>query len=138
MGKGIKYVSKWLMEITRPDLGRSSFENMGLIQCVNAIESDSILDEFPEVFQGLGCLPGIYHISVDAFVPPVVHPPGRGPHSKRDPLKKELDRMENVCIIEKVPLNEPADWVSSLLCVDKPDGSIRACLDPKDLNVAIK
>jgi len=46
--------------------------------------------------------------------------------------------MENVCIIEKVPLNEPADWVSSLVCVDKPDGSIRECLDPKDLDVAIK
>ena len=45
--------------------------------------------------------------------------------------------MENVCIIEKVPLNEPADWVSSLVCVDNPDGSIRACLDPEDLNVAI-
>ena len=46
--------------------------------------------------------------------------------------------MENVGIIEKVPLNEPADWVSSLVCVDKPDGSIRVCLDPRDLNCAIK
>ena len=35
-------------------MSRSSCENMGLIQRVNAIESDSILDEFPEVFQGLG------------------------------------------------------------------------------------
>ena len=33
---------------------------------------------------------------------------------------------------------EPADWVSSLVCVDKLDGSICVCLDPKDLNVAIK
>ena len=46
--------------------------------------------------------------------------------------------MENVGIVKKVPSNEPADWVSSLVCVDKPDGSIRVCLDPKDLNVAIK
>ena len=46
--------------------------------------------------------------------------------------------MENVGIIEKVPLNEPADWVSSLACIDKPDGSIRVCLDPRDLNRAIK
>lgn len=50
------------------------------------------------------------------------------------PLKKELDRMENVDIIEKVPLNQPADWVSSLVCVDKPDGSLLVCLDPRDLN----
>ena len=82
VGKGIKYVSKWLVENYIPLLSRSSCKNMGLIQCVNAIESDSILDEFPEVFQGLGCLPGIYHISVDPFVLRVVHPSRRVPHSK--------------------------------------------------------
>ena len=41
-------------------------------------------------------------------------------------------------MIEKVPFNEPADWVRSLVCVDKPDGSIRVYLDPRDLNRAIK
>ena len=80
--------------------GRSSCENMGLIQGINAIESGSILDEFPEVFQGLGCLPGKYDVSVDTSVPPVVPLPGRVPHSKRDSLKKKLDRMEYVDIIE--------------------------------------
>ena len=83
-----------------PLLGRSSCKNMGLIQGINAIESGSDLDEFPEVFQGLGCLPGKYHISVDPSAPPVVGPPRRVPHSKRDPLKKELDRMEDVGITE--------------------------------------
>ena len=121
-----------------PLLGRESCEQLGLVQRISTIGSKSILDEFPEVFQGLGCLPGKYHISIDPSVQPVVHPPRRIPHSKRDPFKKELDRMENVGIIEKVPLNEPADWVSSLVCVDKPDGSIRVCLDPRDLNCAIK
>ena len=48
-----------------PLLGRSSRENMGLIQGINAIERGSILNEFPEVFQGLECLPGKYHIGVD-------------------------------------------------------------------------
>ena len=121
-----------------PLLGRKSCEQLGLVQRISTIGSKGILDEFPEVFQGLGCLPGKYHISVDPSVQPVVHPPRGIPHSKRDPLKKELDCMENVGIIEKVPLNEPADWVSSLVCVDKPDGSIRVCLDPRDLNRAIK
>ena len=70
--------------------------NFGSIQEVFKLD----LDEFPEVFQGLGCLPGKYHISVDPSAPPVVGPPRRVPHSKRDPLKKELDRMEDVGIIE--------------------------------------
>ena len=82
-----------------PLLGRSSCENMGLTQGINAVESGSILDEFPEVFQGLACLPGKYDISVDPYVPPVVRPPRRVPHSKRDLLEKNLDRMENVDII---------------------------------------
>ena len=121
-----------------PLLGRETCEKMHLIQRINAVKDNSILDEFPEVFQGLGCLPGKYHININPSVPPVVHPPRRVPHSKREPLKKELGRMVEAGILEKVPLNEPADWVSSLVCVDKPDGSIRVCLDPKDLNVAIK
>ena len=97
-----------------PLLGREFCEQLGLVQRISTIGSKGILDEFPEVFQGLGCLPGKYYISVDPSVQPVVHPPRRIPHSKRDPLKKELDRMENVGIIEKVPLNEPADWVTGV------------------------
>ena len=37
-----------------------------------------------------------------------------------------------------VPVTEPTDWVSSVLAVPKKDGSVRICLDPKDLNTAIK
>ena len=121
-----------------PLLGRETCEKKHLIQRINAIKLNSILDEFPEVFQGLGCLSGKYHININPLVLPVVHPPRRVPHSKREPLKKELDRMVEAGILEKVPLNEPADWVSSLVCVDKPDGSIRVCLDPKDLNVTVE
>ena len=55
VGKGIKYVFKCLIEITCPSWVST---NMGVIQGINATESGSIVDEFPEVFQGLGCLPG--------------------------------------------------------------------------------
>ena len=30
------------------------------------------------------------------------------------------------------------DWVNSLVISEKPNGSLRICLDPKDLNKAIK
>ena len=45
-------------------------------------------------------------------------------------------------IIEQV--NQPTDWVSSMLVVSKTsteadgESKIRICLDPRDLNVAIK
>ena len=39
-------------------------------------------------------------------------------------------------IISKV--EEPTEWVNSIVIVEKQNGSIHICLDPKDLNQAIK
>ena len=39
-------------------------------------------------------------------------------------------------IIDKV--DEPIDWVNSRVIVEKPNGKLRICLDPYDLNKAIK
>ena len=36
------------------------------------------------------------------------------------------------------PVNEPTDWVSALVVVEKPNGNRRVCLDPRNLNKAIK
>ena len=44
--------------------------------------------------------------------------------------------MEKLGIIAKVV--DPTDWVSSLVVVPKSEGKLRICLDPRDLNVAIK
>ena len=63
-------------------------------------------------------------------------PPRRVPEALREPLKKELDALVQQGIIIKV--DEPTDWVNSLVCVTKSNGTLRLCLDPKDLNRAIK
>lgn len=39
-------------------------------------------------------------------------------------------------VIEKV--DESTDWVSSMVVIEKSNGQLRICLDPKDLNTAIK
>ncbi|XP_014679079.1 PREDICTED: RNA-directed DNA polymerase homolog [Priapulus caudatus] len=44
--------------------------------------------------------------------------------------------MEQMGVITKV--TEPTDWVSSLAFSRKSNGRLRVCLDPKDLNTAIK
>ena len=36
------------------------------------------------------------------------------------------------------PIEEPTDWVNSLGIVERPDGQLRICLDPRLLNQAIK
>jgi len=88
------------------------------------------------MFHGIGCLPGEYGIQLDKYVQPVVHPPRRVPVPKKEAMKIELDKMVADKII--TPVTEPTDWVSSVLAVLNKDGSVRSCLDPKDLNTAIK
>ena len=69
-------------------------------------------------------------------MPPVFHYPRRVSVALREPLKEELDTLVKQGIIAKVV--RPMDCVNSCVCVTKPNGKLRLCLDPKDLNKAIK
>ena len=93
-------------------------------------------NNYQECFQGIGCFQGEFHITLDPTVPPVIHPPCRVPEALREPLKKELDALIEQGIIAKV--EEPTHWVNSLVWVTESNGTLRLCLDPKDLNLAIK
>ena len=44
--------------------------------------------------------------------------------------------MVSLGVIEKV--DQPTDWVNSIMLIEKHNGDLRICLDPKDLNRAIK
>ena len=87
------------------------------------------------MFEGIGCLEGSYHIKIDPSIPPVVNPPRKIPFAMRDKIKAELDRMERLNIITKVI--EPSEWVNSIVVTEKKNGSVRICLDPRNLNKAI-
>ena len=50
--------------------------------------------------------------------------------------KKELDSMEKTGVTRKV--GEPMEWVTSMVVVEKTNGELRICLDPRDLNKEIK
>ncbi|GBN61323.1 Transposon Ty3-G Gag-Pol polyprotein [Araneus ventricosus] len=67
---------------------------------------------------------------------PVIHPPRRVPQALQPKLKETLDKLEKEKIVTKV--NKPTDWVQSLVIVEKPNGNLRLCLDPRDLNKVIK
>ena len=94
-----------------------------------------ILQEYSYLFQGLGCLPGEHAIKIDPAVSPVVHPPRKVPVALKGKIKEELDRTEEAGVI--VRQTEPTEWVSSMVTVIKPS-KIRICIDPRDLNQAIK
>jgi len=96
---------------------------------------EDIMKEFPTVFQGLGQMPGEYKIELKENATPVVHPPRKVPIIVKPSLKSKLDEMEKFKIIASV--QEPTDWVSSVVVVAKPN-KLRVCIDPRDLNKVIK
>ena len=80
-------------------------------------------------------LPGTCTLIIDPTVTPVVHGPRRQPQALTEKIKAKLQEMEEMNQITKV--TTPTDWVSSMVVVNKND-KIQICLDPRDLNRAIR
>jgi len=119
---------------------------MGLLARIHSLQQHNIRErptdlyqsirvEYPDLFQGLGCLPREHTIKLDPGIPPVVHSPRKVPVSLKEKIKGELDRMEKAGVM--VRQMEPTDWVNSMVAVVKPN-KIRICIDPRDLNAAIR
>ena len=77
----------------------------------------------------------MYHIVLEDKHTPVINPP-RIPHSLKERLKQTIDKNLKSGILVKV--DQPTDWVSNLVIFEKKDGTLRMCLDSKDLNKTIK
>lgn len=104
------------------------------LNCENA-SSEEILENYRDVFEGLGCLPTEYRIRLEKDAKPVINPPRKIPYALRNKVKNELDRLEKMRVIQKV--TEPTEWVNSLVVVEKPNKDVRLCLDPRELNKSI-
>ena len=90
---------------------------------------------FPTSFDTVGNMSGKYTIRLDPTITPVQHARRKVPIHYKEEIEKTLKDMEQLQII--TPVTEPTEWVSSITYPTKPDGSLRICLDPRDLNKAI-
>nr|XP_049707055.1 uncharacterized protein K02A2.6-like [Helicoverpa armigera] len=113
-------------------LGRISCIQLNLIKRIHSLN----LSQYDDLFDGIGCLPGKYHIVIDKSVRPVISAARKIPLSLRDQLAEELKRMERYGVIKKV--THPTDWVHPLVIVAKKNNTIRVCLDPRELNRAVR
>ena len=90
---------------------------------------------YPNSFDRLGSLKGAYNIRVDPTVKPGTHARRKVPIKSKEAIDKELDYLiEEEIIMEQV---EPTPWVSSVTFLRKPNGEVRVCPDPSNLNKAI-
>ena len=90
---------------------------------------------YPNSFDRLGSLKGAYNIRIDPSVKPAMHARRKVPIESKEAIDRELDYLiEEEIITEQV---EPTPWVSSVTFPRKPNGDVRVCLDPSNLNKAI-
>uniref|UniRef100_A0A0A9WHB1 RNA-directed DNA polymerase n=1 Tax=Lygus hesperus TaxID=30085 RepID=A0A0A9WHB1_LYGHE len=125
-------------------LGLRSCQSLDLIRRVNVVSSqlsdsaevNKLLQAHKTCFEGLGKLPTACKLTLKEGAVPVVDAPRKLPFKIHEKVKNELDRMERDEVIAKV--NEPSDWVSSMVVTVKKSGNLRVCIDPKNLNKNLK
>lgn len=95
-----------------------------------------MIQEYASVFTGLGEFPGVYQIPVDPNITPIVNGCRKIPLAIMDRLKSTLHEQGRAKVI--TPVQDPTDWVNSLVITEKKIEALRVCLDPRELNKAIK
>ena len=130
-------------EDNKKEKDRTSMERVDTEKKVQMIAGKSetelkqtIMKMYPNIFKNLGKMKPEYHIKMRKVISPKVHPPRKIPASLQEKIKEELDNIEKTVMIRKI--DEPTEWVNSMVLVEKPSGGLRICLDPRDLNKSIK
>ena len=101
---------------------------------IYSVESkeNSFLSEFSDCFGEIGTLNKTHHIAIkDNFIA-VVTLVLRTPHSLNPKVEKKPKYMVDLDLIE--PIDKPTDWVNGLVILEKPNGKLRICVDPRPLN----
>ena len=84
---------------------------------------NSIKQQFPKLFTGLGKLHGDYHICLKSGAKPyALSTPRRVAIPLLPQVKKELTRIEQLRVIEKI--EEPTELCAGLVVVPKQNGKV--------------
>ena len=98
-----------------------------------------VMEFYPDLFEGVSTIQGAkVKLDVDPNIPSVVQCPRKIQSAMVKPLKKEIDHMLNLGVIQKLDINEAMDWCHNLVLVHKPNGKLRVYLDPCTINEALR
>ena len=113
---------------TKPPTARTSKS-----KCIKS--TDDLTREFPDRFTGIGKFPGEYKIQLSPDSHPVIHAPRKCLIALHPKVKEHLAKMEALGLITHV--DQPTDWVSSIIYIQKANSELHLCLDLHDLNRTI-
>ncbi|XP_006824607.1 uncharacterized protein LOC102801657 [Saccoglossus kowalevskii] len=124
-------------------LGCETVVNLGLLRIVNNVHSTTpvptvgkIVNDFVDRFEGIGKMKHVKaNLHIDKSVKPVAQQHRRVPFHVRGKVEKELQKLEELDIIEKAVGATP--WVSPIVVVSKKE-NIRICVDMRAPNTAIE
>lgn len=106
---------------------------MSGIPTINSSPSvGKLMDEYADIFNDK---PGrtnlaVHSINLKPNVNPIRQQPYRANPLKMQAIKKEIDDMLSLGVIRE----SSSPWSSPILLVDKPDGSVRFCVDYRKVN----
>ena len=109
---------------------------------VNAIQNDADSDQFSikikheykDLFAGIGNMNTVIDIKLKEGAVQYVAPIRRVAHALQEPLRLELEKLVNEGMLRKLKIDEKSEWLNLFVCVRKPNGGIRLCLDPTHPN----
>ena len=106
------------------------------VNLVSHANLNDILESYTDVFEGIGCLPGEYSIEIKKDAVPRQCINRKTPLSMLNDLKAKLESYIDKGILARV--DYPTEWISNNVSVRKPNGSLRVCIDPSNLNKVIQ
>jgi hypothetical protein len=115
-----------------PILGTPGIKELDLMRRVDLVKEqprDDLYQDTP------GVLEGEHNIQLLKGAVPVAQSSRKFPFGVHEKLRKELTRLESLQLIKSVV--EPTPWVQQMAIVVKKDGSLRLCLDPRELNKVV-
>ena len=95
--------------------------------------------KYKHLFTGIGHFKcDLVKIEMKPDAEPVRKAPRRVPLALKEKFTKEIQSMVDSGILIKLTPGMPTpEWLNSFVIVKKPNGNLRVCLDPTDLNKSI-
>ena len=112
-------------------------QSLNLAKRIHVIDHNlrDLLDEYSDLENAAGSMPGTRSNKVDPTVTPVVHRPKSQPAALLPKITSKLKEKEEEG--HRARVTQPTDWVNSTVVAQKVE-EIRICIHPPDINKAVE